>query len=250
MDDRVRQEVDAYFAARFGLEPDFGGGTGVLVVAGRTDSPDVLLLRIGGVCVVEVAPGQLETARQRLSGLSADEAFTPALALELAGPGSRALGPSWHGYLAPATTLPERDGRVLRLPPSDRRLIALRARCDPAEWAEGGFPLDPAEVDETTTALYGFELDGELVAAGNMTEWRGRPADVGLLTRADQRGRGLAATVAAAMVADWLSEVGIVRYRALFTNRASLAVAAGLGFEGHGANIVARRRRPDARPDH
>jgi predicted GNAT family acetyltransferase len=75
-----------------------------------------------------------------------------------------------------------------------------------------------------------------------MTPFRDAPGDVGVVTRSDQRGRGLGRAVAASMTAEWLPIVEIVRYRALTTNAASLAVAARLGFEGHGANIVVRRR--------
>jgi RimJ/RimL family protein N-acetyltransferase len=77
-----------------------------------------------------------------------------------------------------------------------------------------------------------------------MTDWRFRPADVGVLTRPDARGRGLAARLASTMVADALPVAGVVRYRALVTNRRSLAVASRLGFEPYGQNFRARRTSP------
>jgi hypothetical protein len=42
------------------------------------------------------------------------------------------------------------------------------------------------------------------------------------------------------MVADALPDVGIVRYRSLLTNAASLAVARTLGFEERARNFVVR----------
>lgn len=81
-----------------------------------------------------------------------------------------------------------------------------------------------------------------IIAAGNMTEWRGVPADVGILTDPLLRGRGLAGRLVATMVADALPSVGVVRYRALVSNAASLTVARRLGFEPCGQNFRARRR--------
>ncbi|MDD9372168.1 MAG: GNAT family N-acetyltransferase [Acidimicrobiales bacterium] len=75
-----------------------------------------------------------------------------------------------------------------------------------------------------------------------MTDWRGLPADVGVLTQPSQRRRGLARRLVGTMVADALPAVGVVRYRALATNIASLALAERLGFEPYGQNFRARRQ--------
>jgi hypothetical protein len=42
------------------------------------------------------------------------------------------------------------------------------------------------------------------------------------------------------MTAEAIEAVGVVRYRALATNLPSLTIARKLGFEGRGANLVAR----------
>lgn len=76
-----------------------------------------------------------------------------------------------------------------------------------------------------------------------MTEWRGVPADVGVLTDPSQRNRGIAGRLAGAMAADALPIVGVARYRALASNAASLAVARRIGFEPYGENFRARRPR-------
>jgi predicted GNAT family acetyltransferase len=82
----------------------------------------------------------------------------------------------------------------------------------------------------------------QIVAAGNMTEWRGLPADVGVLTHPAHRGRGFAGRLVGAMVSAVLPTVGVVRYRALVSNHASLAVAQRLGFEQYGQDYRTRRR--------
>jgi hypothetical protein len=91
------------------------------------------------------------------------------------------------------------------------------------------------QVVRTPWAVAGA-FSGRIVAAGNITEWRGLPADVGVLTEGRQRGRGLAGRLVGTMVADVLPSVGIVRYRALASNIASLSVARRLGFEPNGQN--------------
>lgn len=82
--------------------------------------------------------------------------------------------------------------------------------------------------------------DDRVVAAGNMTEWRGLPTDVGVLTEPDHRGHGFAGRLVGTMVSSALPAAIVVRYRALTTNTASLAVARRLGFEAHGQNYRVR----------
>jgi RimJ/RimL family protein N-acetyltransferase len=79
-----------------------------------------------------------------------------------------------------------------------------------------------------------------LAAGGNLTPFRGHPADTGLLTHPAARGRGLAKQIAVQMIQDALSAAGIIRYRALISNSPSLAIARALGFAGCGQNLIAR----------
>jgi hypothetical protein len=88
--------------------------------------------------------------------------------------------------------------------------------------------------------LYGIEENGRLAAAGNLTLFRGYPADVGLLTHPAGQGRGLATKIAVQMIRDALPAAGIIRYRSLATNSPSLAIARSLGFAGYGQNLIAR----------
>ena len=105
------------------------------------------------------------------------------------------LGPSWHGFTGAAHFTPAVPGAGRRLDRGDRLLAGLREACGEAEWAEGGF-ADPDGV------MYGIEEDGRLAAAGNLTPFRGYPADIGLLTHPAARGRGLARHIAVRMIQD------------------------------------------------
>lgn len=88
--------------------------------------------------------------------------------------------------------------------------------------------------------MYGIDVAGRLVAAGKLTPFRDELADVGLITHPAYRKQGLGKRLASRMIADALPSAGIVRYRALSTNTASLAVARSLGFAQRGENLVAR----------
>lgn len=80
-------------------------------------------------------------------------------------------------------------------------LLTFLLSSDIAEWAESGFPRDPTSADPAATRFWVLREDDEVVAAGNMTEWRGLPADVGVLTHPMRRGQGLARRLVGAMVA-------------------------------------------------
>lgn len=181
----------------------------------------IFLLRLGAGLTI-VAPARIDLD---VSGRTPDELFTPDGARSL-GEGL-VLGPSWHGYADAKSFVPQA--------PCDARRVedAGDFHVDTAEWAEGGFGAEPDH-------WYASFDAGERVAMGNMTDFNGAAGDVGLVTHPDHRGKGHATRLAGAMIADALEGMEVVRYRALFTNLASMSVARKLGFEGDGANIVVR----------
>ena len=113
-------------------------------------------------------------------------------------------------------------------------------RCWPGCGRRAGRPNGLRAFADPDGVMYGIEEDGRLAAAGNLTRFRGYPADVGLLTHPAARGRGLARQIAVQMIGDALPAAGIIRYRALATNSPSLAIARSLGFAGYGQNLIAR----------
>jgi GNAT superfamily N-acetyltransferase len=187
-----------------------------------------------GVGTLVYCPDRLrDRARRVLAETDPPTAFGAGVCARIAGvTESEVLGPSWHGFVDRARFVSgsAREGR--RLDRNDPLFDELRIACGDDEWEEGGFLHGGV--------LYGIEEEGRLVAAGNMTPYRGFPADVGLVTHPDARRQGLAKRLAATMVWDALPDVGIVRYRALVTNAASLRIAESLGFEGRGQNLVVR----------
>ena len=85
------------------------------------------------------------------------------------------------------------------------------------------------------------EQDGQIVAASNLTLWRGEVVDVGVLVDPAVAGRGLGTRVAAVAADAAFQTAGICRYRALETNAPSLRIAEKLGFTPYGRNLVLKQ---------
>ena len=210
---RFRDLVDDAWAAWFGISVEQLRTPGTHVVRDAPALPGyagIYVLRLGAALVV------------------AGRVDDPA-------PMTRALGPSQHAYLhrddfVPPPTIVARP--VTAADDVDR----FRAAVPDEEWHEGGFG------DGDLPAVTWVALDGDrIVAMGNMTDFAGRPADVGLVVHPRDRGTGVGTALAADMVAACFADgVEVARYRALTSNVASLRVAAKLGFTPYGENVAIR----------
>jgi RimJ/RimL family protein N-acetyltransferase len=228
---RFTEHVDRVWAGQLGLAPDELHAEPVRVVLdapGFANASPVFVLDLGGTRLIAARSHLADAAHAIAAGRAVQDVADDI--------GGTVFGPSWHGYLhrddhepAPPTTraLTEDD-----IPALD----ALRAAVPDDEWAEGGFAA-PHRDD----VLWGsFDATGALVAAGNLTDFGGAPADVGLVTHPSARGRGHAARLTADMCTWAFAHTDVVRYRALTTNAPSLAVARRAGFAGYGENVVIR----------
>ena len=233
--------VDAAWAEALGCETELLHEPGAHLVArgeALKGSAVVLAAQVGVGTLVYCPDRLRDRARCILAETDQRTAFSAVVCARIAGVAeSEVLGPSWHGFVDRAGFVSGSLGQGRRLDRDDPLFNALRTACGDDDWAEGGFFDDPTTFDGL---LYGIEEGGRLVAAGNMTPYRGLPADVGLVTHPDARGRGLAKRLAAKMVSDALPHVEVVRYRALVSNAVSLGVARSLGFEGRGQNFIVR----------
>jgi GNAT superfamily N-acetyltransferase len=242
MDAQARQVVEGAWCARFGLTVEQLRRGGAHLVVDDHGRNDAMSVRLGDACIVVTRALDLPVARDLSRDRGTDEVYTRGYLERLLGAGTQIDGPSQHSYVTARTFRGTPDPAVVPIAGTDDALLQLLDRCGPDTSSEVGFPPEPASADPRTTRFYGLTEDGELVAAGNMTEWRGLAGDVGVLTRPDARRRGLATRVAATMTADALATTSVVRYRALTTNTPSLTVASRLGFEPYGENYRARRQ--------
>jgi RimJ/RimL family protein N-acetyltransferase len=257
--------INAYWSEVFGCAPHelWRGGTTLGTHHGPlTGYPGVYVLSARGTTRVSAPDHLVDALGARLASaggtlrealLQADswrEWFGRAV--------TRVHGPSVHLYLddpgalddAPGVAAPDVAASdvaapdVRRLTEDDgdaEQLDKLRAACAADEWNEGGF-AEPAGADrgEPGPVLFGAFRDGVLVAAANLTAWRDHPSDVGLLTHPEHRGTGLATRLAVTASRHALDTGGLVRYRALVTNRPSLAIARRLGYQEFGRNLAVR----------
>ena len=142
------------------------------------------------------------------------------------------LGPAWLSYLDPVGPQPPRPGGpVQHLPADHPDLLQLEGAVSAAELRESGLPA------VTSDAFVVYEHDLIISAAGYQ-HWSHQVAHVSVLTVASARGRGLAATVAGAAVADAASRGPLPQWRA--RPSASRKVGAHLGFQQLGRQLSIR----------
>jgi len=124
-------------------------------------------------------------------------------------------------------------GDIERVGDDDPRLAALAAGADQPEWLE-------ASADEPAPYRYGCTDGDELLAVASLHNWNDLIGQVSVFTRADARGRGLAACVAAAAITQSFADGLVPQWRSRIGNDASARVADKLGFVALGTQAFAR----------
>lgn len=204
---------------------------------------DVLALRRHDTVRI-IAPPDLEALlKDEVAPRSAAEVFTADFFNRVLDPHIESLiGPNWRGYVDQRRFRPFPTDGCARLGSDHEADVArLRALVGHADWQAGGFPDDGLP-----EVCFGRWIDGDLVAAANLTTWRVGADDVGVVVAPRARGQGHGAAVVGAAVAWALERTPVVQYRTQGTNAASLAIAARLGFEHYLDNlaILLRARLP------
>jgi hypothetical protein len=233
------RRVDAAWAEDLGCSVDLLHAPGAHLVPGGADLAGyrgLYMARFDGVVLVYSPRSHEAAARRVLLNAAPDEVFSVRSCHRMAGAeGLVVLGPAWHGFVDVAAFRPVEDANGQRVKREGPELEVLRQACPENEWLEAGFG-DPDGI------CYGLREGSNLVAAGNMTSYRGMPADVGVITHPAFRHRGHARRLVSYMTTDQLPAAGVVRYRALQANRGSLAIARSLGFIGRGESLAIRLR--------
>jgi len=240
VEERVRALIAAGWESRLGIDRALLRGGGVHVIATDVGDNHAMSFLLGDTCLVAVPDDRVDRTRQVFSGLDAAAAFTADALRTLLGADARVAGPSVHCYADEQSFGGRSDPAAVSVDGDNPALLDFIHANSLDDWAESGFPRDPTAADPNATRFWVLRHDDEVVAAGNMTEWRGLPADVGVLTEPGSRGQGFAGRLVGAMVSSALPAAVVVRYRALATNAPSLAVARRLGFEAYGQNYRAR----------
>ena len=240
VEERVRALIEAGCESSLGIDRALLRAGGVHVIAADVGDNDAMSFLLGDTCLVAVPDHRVDRALRVFSVLDATAAFTADALRTLIGADAGVDGPSVHCYADEQSFSGRSDPAAVPVDADDPALRHFLHANSLDDWAESGFPRDPADADPNGTTFWVLRHDDRVVAAANMTEWRGLPADVGVLTEPGSRGHGFAGRLVGAMVSSALPAAVVVRYRALATNTASLAVARRLGFETYGQNYRAR----------
>jgi hypothetical protein len=133
--------------------------------------------------------------------------------------GLTVVGPSTHHYLDEDPGMPSTAVRV-----DASELGGLQGSATADEWEEAGFG-DEADV------IFGFRVDGAVIAAATLTSYADAPRDVGVLVAPAARGRRLVDEVGRAAASYAVTHHEVARWRGRTTNRGSIGAARRLGFE-------------------
>jgi len=232
--DDAERRVVSLWAERLGVPPGDLTRPGIRLTTNPESSAAYALWR-GNTMVIAISSDRLAEARERVRGATARDLMPPPALLAAIGmPEARVVGPAYQGFLrsdpGPAPTIERVEFTPI---PSRDGLAPLRAAVAPEEWRHAS--LDPAR-----GVVVGAIRDGELVAAAAAgSEWPGFAA-VGILTRRDARGGGLATAAAHHAVVAALRAELLPIYQTLQSNEPSLAVARKLGFEHFGSTLSLR----------
>jgi GNAT superfamily N-acetyltransferase len=239
------QAVLAFWAAHLGCSREQLAQPGTAVVR---NGPDLAGYRGATVvsrppaCVVAVPDDWYQLAAGRLGRRPAVAVFDIPLLREVFGSAvDRVIGPAWLGYadagdFTPALTM---GTRLL----TDRDLPALRRladACGPTAWEHSG-------IRPGSSPVFGCHAGEELAAAGMLEPWGDRLLHVGIVTHPAHRGRGYGKAVVSAMTAHGLAAGGVVQYRTLEANRASVGIARALGFQRFLRTLAVRLAGPGER---
>src|SRR5262245_30514547 len=135
----------------------------------------------------------------------------------------RVVGAARLAYADDATVHLPDPGPLADMADDDPRPKALAASADRDEWLE-------ASADEPADARVGIVEDGNVLAIATLHEWEDTVGHVGVFTRVDARGRGLAGRAAAGVIGRTLHRDLVPQWRSRIGNDASAAVADRLGF--------------------
>jgi GNAT superfamily N-acetyltransferase len=190
-------------------------------------------------CVLAVPADWYAPAASRIGQRPPGEVFDVTLLRQIFGAAvERVIGPAWLGYadtsdFRPAPTLGSRLLSDQDLPELQR----LAAACGPTAWEHSG--IDPAR-----PPVFGCFAGDRLAAAGMLERWGDRLLHVGIVTHPGYRGRGYGKAVVSAMSAYGLATGGVMQYRTLHANLASVGIARALGFQRFALTLAVRLTPP------
>ena len=136
-------------------------------------------------------------------------------------------GPYWLGYATPESfrRADPRGARPLSGAEDAAGLTALRSAVDEHEALDAGFGV------AARRELGIVDADGTLLCAGTLTPFRGKPANVGVLTHPQHRGQGLGTAMVSALTSAAFAEgATATQFRLNHADVAAQRIARTLGY--------------------
>jgi GNAT superfamily N-acetyltransferase len=224
----IHELLDEHWTAALDVEPSVWRDAEVVVASHPEPSHNesVHLIRREDSCIIVVPQALVGSTTIACASWPSPAVFDRAFVRSLYGNDVAAIeGPLWLGY-ATAESFRRIDGRGSRRlegPGHALALAGLRRRVTREEWIDAGFEVPGRR-------QYGCFVRSELVCAGTLTPFRGRPASVGVLTHPAHRGQGFGSAMVSALTAEALIHSRAAQFRALEENRPALRIAKVLGY--------------------
>lgn len=231
------EKVSAHWGKRFNVPSQHFEQPGSLIIPDETfqDSGSVYIYHVGKCAFVRMDPAicsqlQLHPRQELPSSLTLPElkdivrlGMRHSAHVDLQGIGS-------YYYLDPQNFKPA-------ISPSPATLVQLNPHSDAGLISELCQDCPPADVEEAEISIsdpdaviFGHQLDGKLISYSGFRYWDELFADIGVLTRPDQRQQHLA-LAASSHLCEWILQHDLIpMYRVLNTNLASRKVPETLGF--------------------
>lgn len=241
---RVHQLLDEHWTATLGVAPSVWRDAEVVVASHPepSHSDHVYLIRRDQSCIIVVPESLVGSTTIACAQWPSAAVFDRAFVRSLYGSAVSAIhGPFWLGYATADTFAAVGEPDVQPLAAEHRdALDDLRARVSEHEWVDAGMEMD-------TRQEFGLVLGDQLAAVGTLNPFRGAPANVGVLTHPEHRGRGHGTAMLSALTAIALAESSVVQCRVLEDNRTAVAMARKLGYvdDGRTLEVVLRTRGAD-----
>lgn len=229
--------VEQFWTAELGADGGFIATAPEVGCAVQRRYAGVQLFRRDRRLIVAVPPDRAELFHQAIQGRSVEEMFSGAWLQAVLGDDVEViLGPAQVNYADKISFCPDDAQAARAMTASDTAAYDLLvAALGAQEIAESGLSAQ-------SLPAFGVFAQEKLCAVASYSIWQPAIAHIAVASDPNYRRRGFARAAVSALAADAFAHGLILQWRALTSNRHSLALAHGLGFTPYCETLFARLR--------
>lgn len=232
--------LEKYWFDRLGCAPsDLRAGEVCVFAHGTDETPhNVIVFQKDGGCVVSAPMAWVVHLQKEFSDQPCDTVFDVThLESFFKNEAQAVVGPAWLGETDLVNFVPCHDDHSREITADDEEaFLAFVQACDPADIRNSGMEWGRAPI------IGVFEGD-VLASVANYQVRADSIAHIGIVTRPDYRGKGLAKKAVSHITALALNLSYGVQYQTLMTNGAAIALCRQLGFYNFAQTIVVKLSR-------